>query len=837
MITLTKYTAHRPTRLSKKFSLIDGKPMKENGGKLIDGIAERIEVADLSEFATVQQSLDHKQALSYGVNGHDRARVVPRAAVATTEDALPVIARDHEHIHWPDGEGIFLGDYDPPDGASPLTQPELLGLFYAHWPALRDGPHLWRPSASSCIVNSETGDVLRGVAGQRVYAIVKDSTDLPRAGQVLVDRMWLAGHGWIMISKSGSPLLRSPVDATAFQPERLDFAGGSECDPPLVQRLPEPLVLNPDAAPIDTWVTLPDLTEAERQKVTRLQTEAKAAKAEEAAAVRASWMDGRMGDLTKRHPDIPEERLRAVLRQAVEGQVLTAEFILYDARRQAVTVAELLANPAKWHGKYVRDPLEPGYSTSAAWVCIDGKGAFLYSHAHGLGVRYTLMDVGQMFGDESGAAEPSAKAGGGEPDAPLEPFHGPMADAVAAGLATSTKPQPELTMLAALIGMAACCEGHYHLPSGGRLNLYGVGVADTGWGKDRPRELGIEIARAGGADLIGKPASGQGLEDALKPYQGILCEVDEVAHLVEALNGSKKPAYLIELSSMLLRLFSASGGTFNPRVKATSGDETPRPPIPHPCVNLLGFATPEKLGEAVDVVNIAEGLIGRFLVAFGRPGVTPRRYRKLALPESVTDRGQAIQRAIVVGRFDEDGIEIQINPDADARLDELLGEFDTKMTTASSPFAKALLVRSFEKCERVAGVLAVWDNPVEPRITLEHVTWAEHFVNASDSAVLRFCGEYLHGGQVQADAALVLKMIKRVFNKEISPARKGELAYVKRGFAPHSTVLRASKLDKRRFDDAIAYLVDLDDIHKVPDEGVQANGRRYPVMRYTLPGG
>jgi len=83
-------------------------------------------------------------------------------------------------------------------------------------------------------------------------------------------------------------------------------------------------VLNPDAEPIDTRATLPDLTEAERQVVARLQAEAKAAKAEEAAAVHASWMDGRMGELRKRHPGVPEEQLRAVLQQAVEGRCLLA---------------------------------------------------------------------------------------------------------------------------------------------------------------------------------------------------------------------------------------------------------------------------------------------------------------------------------------------------------------------------------------------------------------------------------------------------------------------------------------------------------------------------------
>jgi hypothetical protein len=42
-------------------------------------------------------------------------------------------------------------------------------------------------------------------------------------------------------------------------------------------------VLNPDAEPIDTKATLRDLTEAERQELSRLHAEAKAAMADEAA--------------------------------------------------------------------------------------------------------------------------------------------------------------------------------------------------------------------------------------------------------------------------------------------------------------------------------------------------------------------------------------------------------------------------------------------------------------------------------------------------------------------------------------------------------------------------
>lgn len=421
-----------------------------------------------------------------------------------------------------------------------------------------------------------------------------------------------------------------------------------------------------------------------------------------------------------------------------------------------------------------------------------------------------------------------------------EPFRGAMADAVAAALTAAHKPQPELTTLATLIGMAACCEGHYHLPSGARLNLYGTGIAGTGWGKDLPRNVAIEIAKCGGASLIGKPASGQGFEDVLVSYRGVLVEIDEIAHLMEAINGSNKPAYLVELAGVMLRLFSVSSGTYNTRVRAQAKGVMPARAVEHPCISMIGFATPEKLGQALNISNIDDGLIGRQLFAFGRDGVAPRRaVQKLEIPEEVVEAGRQIQSAVTACLFDDTTIYgktigIQVEPGANARLDRLIEALDAKARKASTPFAKSMLVRSFEKLERVAGVLAVWENPKFPVMTMEHVDWAEHLIDASDSAALHFCGEYMHGGQVQADAALVKKTIMRILKGEISPQRSGESLIVKEGRAPHSMVLRASKLDKKRFDEAVSHLVDLGEVKKGHVDSVQANGAPHRTQVLVL---
>lgn len=390
---VTRFTVNDPARLSKRFMLKDDELVKESGGELIDGEAERLKLSDFADFARLLTSLTPAQALTYGISPYERAHVVVkgRLKAAAENSQLPVIARSKDHMAWPEGTGVLLGDYDPLDGEQSLSSEQLRQLLYTICPALRYAPHLWRPSASSCIFNTSTGDELRGVMGQRIYILVKDATDLPRAGQVLFDRLWLAGMGWIKISASGAMLLRSPLDASVFQPERLDFAGGAECVPPLVQRLPSLQQFNPDAHPLDTLAALPDLTEIEKRKVSRLQAEAKKTCSAQAATMRSHWMETRLNELSKRNPNIPKARLREVVKQAAEGGMLGPEFVLYDNAMQPITVAEMLADPRRWHDGYIRDPLEPEYGRSVAWVNLHGKGGpVLYSHAHGLGARYEL---------------------------------------------------------------------------------------------------------------------------------------------------------------------------------------------------------------------------------------------------------------------------------------------------------------------------------------------------------------------------------------------------------------------------------------------------------------
>jgi len=172
-------------------------------------------------------------------------------------------------------------------------------------------------------------------------------------------------------------------------------------------------------------------------------------------------------------------------------------------------------------------------------------------------------------------------------------------------------------------------------------------------------------------------------------------------------------------------------------------------------------------------------------------------------------------------------VHISMTSDANILLDELLISFDTNALQATTLFERALKMRSYEKCERIAGVLAVWDDPEKPLVNVDHVRWAANFVKYSDNTVIRFCTNFMHGGEVQTNAALIIKTMKRVLVGKLVPSKAKEVAHIKAGRLPWTFGLKASRLSKKEFDDAVSYLVDLGEMEVVTVVTKEKNGREY----------
>jgi hypothetical protein len=399
VLTITRFTATNPTRLSKSFALKGNTLVKHPGGNLIDGRADRIET-DLAGMAELLATLGPQHALGYGVAKEASARVVTRSAYdaaqahCTTEDEN-LVARTREHFAWPATPGVLMIDYDAPANGDPLPREELLAALAQACPALATAAAIWRPSASSCIFTSD-GHQLRGIAGQRIYLPVMNANDIPRAGQALADRLWLTGHGRVDLSGSGAMLERTIIDAGVWQPERLDFAGGAECGPGLEQRLPAPMLINQDASYLDTRIALPDLTGPERAQLATLKEEARSKQADAAHALREVWIGERVDHAVKRLPKEQREeakpRIERAYRGAADGGSLAPDIVIHINGMGERTVSQILAKPTQYHGKLCRDPLEPGYQDNklVGWINTKSATPYINTMAHG-GTRYSLI--------------------------------------------------------------------------------------------------------------------------------------------------------------------------------------------------------------------------------------------------------------------------------------------------------------------------------------------------------------------------------------------------------------------------------------------------------------
>lgn len=396
--TLTVITSHKPSQLTKVISLSkEGKMVKQPSAQLIEGSAETMELTTISDFAALLTMLESNQALVYGVpnDGIANAKVITKKRYSELGGKTQgLITRTKEHFSWSSGAGIMMFDYDP-DGEA-LDKEAVLQLLYEVCPAIRDVDHLWWMSSSSNIINTETGEQLTTVTGQRIYVMVNSAADIERAAKVINDKLWLTGHGYVKVSASGAMLNRVPFDMSVYQPSRLDFAAGAACVEPLQQNRGEPELIEGNLRSLDTLTALPDLnsTELERLETIRLGKEAGAKP--KAQAARVEYIETMKDKLLRSDPDIDDKEQAALMTMVLDDKLLLPNWVLYvwhENSLEEITVAELLQNKHYYDGMLCLDPIEPDYDGGrlVGKLYLNTEKPIVYSFARG-GHSYALLN-------------------------------------------------------------------------------------------------------------------------------------------------------------------------------------------------------------------------------------------------------------------------------------------------------------------------------------------------------------------------------------------------------------------------------------------------------------
>lgn len=201
-------------------------------------------------------------------------------------------------------------------------------------------------------------------------------------------------------------------------------------------------------------------------------------------------------------------------------------------------------------------------------------------------------------------------------------------------LGCAQKPQPVLALATSLSIVATVLARKVESQTSLRTNLYLVGVAGTGAGKDHGRKcLKLAFHYAGLGEMVGGEefASGKGLLSAAARQPASVFQIDEFGLMLKSVRSKGAGTHMQEIVTNLMKLKSSAGSVY----KGTEyADQKARPKedIQYPCINLHAVTTPEPLFDSLSSADVASGYLNRLLILFAPNHRQPMRFTNIGSP-------------------------------------------------------------------------------------------------------------------------------------------------------------------------------------------------------------
>jgi hypothetical protein len=384
--------------LTKRIELAKDGSLERDGSecRMASGWAFRTPIADLHALAAKIAKLRPYQAISLGTLRDglpDKVKIVTKAKL---NGQAGTIARTRgEIIYRGKCPAFVLLDFDR-DGMPREITDRIKGDFWGALcevlPDLHHTAHIIRSSTSAGLIRSDTGESLGGSGGLHGYITARDGSDTERFLTTLHDRCWLHELGWIKLGAAGQMLERSIVDRSVAAPERLVFEG-----PPILGKLLKqdaegrrPMVYDGDI--LDTLTACPPLTPAEQKQVAKLKVEARERIQPEADRVLAAYIERNAEEIVAR-TGISKEAAVERVNSRCRGVLVPDDVLPFvDKELEGCTVADVLADPERFDGRVLADPIEGvpyGRTTAKVMLRRDNGHPWIKSFADG-GISYTL---------------------------------------------------------------------------------------------------------------------------------------------------------------------------------------------------------------------------------------------------------------------------------------------------------------------------------------------------------------------------------------------------------------------------------------------------------------
>jgi hypothetical protein len=343
-------------------------------------------------------------------------------------------------------------------------------------------------------------------------------------------------------------------------------------------------------------------------------------------------------------------------------------------------------------------------------------------------------------------------------------------------LATAIRPQPWLAVGAALSALGTLMGRRVRTASNLRSNLYVLGIAESGGGKDHARKVIKEVLfQAGLADRLGgeRIASGAGLITALTRQPASLFQIDEFGKFVANVADKRRaPKHLSEIWDLFTELATSAGTTFFGAEYADQKDR-PRQDIVEPCASIHGVSAPGPFWEALKSGSLQDGSLARFLVFRSEDDIPDRNRRPAPLAELSPALLAAVRAVAAVGAEERKGNLaetgapgtrpaplVDMDAEATAIFDALDDEMTRRQRAAIGTDQSAALARVWENAAKVALIKAVSANPAAPVIRGVDAQWAREVVDHCVATLIIQAHRHLADNDVERFHKRMLEVIR-----------------------------------------------------------------------------
>ncbi|MDN2584046.1 PriCT-2 domain-containing protein [Aquibium sp. ELW1220] len=397
-------------------------------------------------------------------------------------------------------------------------------------------------------------------------------------------------------------------------------------------------------------------------------------------------------------------------------------------------------------------------------------------------------------------------------------------------LTTARRPQPLLALGASLCAIGALMGRQYRTQSNLRSNLYVVGIADSGSGKNHAREIINEtFFEAGLAHYLGgnKIASGAGLLTALHRQPAILFQIDEFGmFLAAAADRKRSPRHITEILDNMTELFTSAGGIFLGAEYANRDGTNERRDIVQPCLCVYGTTTPLHFWGALQGANVVDGSLARFLILPSDEDYPDEniavgiRQAPLALLQGLQSvaAGAGGVKGNLTGKTADQNTAVNpmivpMTEEARARFQHLSLALTEELRAAAGTAFTAILARVGENALKLALIVAVGRDPSRPEIDITATDWAIGFVRHYAQRTMEAVERHVADTETEAHLKRLKEIIRAAGAKGITK----------------SEITRASQwLKSRDRDEILLTLIESGDITTgMRDTG----GRRAMVYR------